>query len=99
VACKRRRGPRTFILYCHSKSAMVISEIGVFLDTPALLTSISIWNFPVSGCEKWVLVILMILSAPAFSETSACMIRHLTPCFSSRLLESSVVRAEEESEV
>lgn len=79
AACINIRGPSTFTRYWRSNSSVVTSAMDWFFATPALLTMISIWNFPVLGCEKWFLDVLTMCAAPPGDPTSACTIRHCMP--------------------
>lgn len=58
TAWRSKSGPRTLILYCQSKSGIVHSGIVRFLETPALLIMMSIWNLPVLGWAKWFFAVL-----------------------------------------
>ncbi len=58
-------------MYCQLKSSMVHSSILRFLETPALLIRMSIWNLPVLGCEKWFLAVVMIWAGPVGMPISA----------------------------
>lgn len=59
----------------------------------------SIWNFPVLGCEKWFLAVLIIWAGPAVEPTSAWITRLVMPYCSLRSVERSLQAWAEESEV
>lgn len=66
---------------------------------PALLTRMSIWNFPDFGCEKWFFALAIRCAGPVGSARSACTGTALIEWADSRLEASWLVSSAEESDV
>jgi len=77
----------------------VHSSIVKFLETPALFTKMSIWNFPVLGWEKWFFAVVMMWVGPVGTPMSAWITRLVVPCSEVSLVERSLQAVVEESEV
>ena len=60
---------------------------------------ISIWNFPVFGCDKWFLAVLIMCAGPAGEPMSAWITRLVVPCSWVKRVERSLQAWAEESEV